>query len=267
MKNTLENILRQDEIDLLRIIFNKTAGAIKGVDSQKFRIDNFNEIELLNRLVRKQYILQDAHDNTYRISPISLLFLDDSETSVIFDDIDQITHYLREAYKQYASSQVKIKNIAESLSLSHERVVECLTYLRPAYSMGMTTDIMSDDAYVVPDEGILYFTTIQDLLLEKLTEWYPDAITIKTPKVKKHKNTEINARKREDVLGAALAAVIAFPKECTTRKGVIQGTKIIEVIEQKSPLFFSAYDDEPPLSNDTMTRLVNKYLRILEKEK
>lgn len=61
--------------------------------------------------------------------------------------------------------------------------------------------------------------------------------------VKGHGNSELNARKREAILHAALGALVAFPDECKTH-GKITASAIAKTIEQNSKIWFD-YDDLP----------------------
>ena len=77
-----------------------------------------------------------------------------------------------------------------------------------------------------------------------------------------HRNSEINAQKREEILNAALASVIAFPEECQVG-GNFAATAIVRTIENHSKIWFQY--DELPLTKDTMERLISKALKSVQK--
>jgi len=75
-----------------------------------------------------------------------------------------------------------------------------------------------------------------------------------------HGNTAVNAKHREEVLGAALSVLAAFPEQCKSNEGKIMGSKIKTMIEEKAPLFWPD-TQESPLKSDGISRLVNEWLK------
>lgn len=80
------------------------------------------------------------------------------------------------------------------------------------------------------------------------------------PPKKKHGNTEINAQKRVEILGAALAVTTKWEKLCKNNKGAFEATKIGQLIDQKAPLFWRD-TGEPPLSKDCIIDLIREWLK------
>lgn len=91
------------------------------------------------------------------------------------------------------------------------------------------------------------------LFPEKRKELSIDSNKITKP----HGNKEVNATKREEVLGAALSVLKAYPDKCT------DGAKIRKMIDEKSLIFWPSAS-EPPLSSDVIERLVNDWIGKLK---
>lgn len=75
-----------------------------------------------------------------------------------------------------------------------------------------------------------------------------------------HGNTEKHAKKREEILGAALSVLANWPEQCKNNAGVIQATKIRKLIEEKAPLFWKE-TREPPLSTDKIEREISQWIK------
>lgn len=109
----------------------------------------------------------------------------------------------------------------------------------------------------LPDDSVLVIRT--DALRE--FEQYLNDFEDKPLQPKMiHGNTEINAKKREEVLGAALAVLAKWPNECRAGSGNIKATKIRELIESKGYLFWRE-DGEPPLKTSEIENLIREWLK------
>lgn len=82
----------------------------------------------------------------------------------------------------------------------------------------------------------------------------------KNKTTKLHGNIEHNAKKREEVLGAALSVLARWPDECKNGAGRIEATKIRVLIENKGYMFWRE-DGEPPLSTGEIEKLIRQYLK------
>ncbi len=75
-----------------------------------------------------------------------------------------------------------------------------------------------------------------------------------------HPNAEHHAQRRESVLKAALAVLVAYPDKCRIR-GKVSATAIASLIEQKSPIWFE--DNDVPLSDREVKKLINGAINTL----
>lgn len=78
-----------------------------------------------------------------------------------------------------------------------------------------------------------------------------------------HPNAERHAVKREQILQAALAVLAAYPDQCLNDKKEISATRITNIIEEKSPVWFG--EDDIPLSRSNMEKLIRKAINTLKK--
>lgn len=110
----------------------------------------------------------------------------------------------------------------------------------------------------------------RQLIAKELIPWakakglaIPDellAATGQRPPIEKpvHGNALKNAERRQQVLGAAIAALIKYPAQCKDRGEKPTGTQIAKVLEQQQTNLFA--DGVAPLSIRTMAELINEYL-------
>lgn len=73
-----------------------------------------------------------------------------------------------------------------------------------------------------------------------------------------HGNALKNAEKRQQVLGAAIAALVKYPAQCKDRGEKATGAQIAKVLEQQQAILFP--DGIAPFSIRTMADLINGYL-------
>lgn len=76
---------------------------------------------------------------------------------------------------------------------------------------------------------------------------------------KTHRNSELNAQNRQQVLGAAFAVLGKWPDECKDNKGNLVASKITRLIDQKANLFWP--EAKPPLAIDTIETLLRDWIK------
>lgn len=77
-----------------------------------------------------------------------------------------------------------------------------------------------------------------------------------------HGNTLTNAKKREEVLGAAIRALIEYPAQCKGRGGKYSGMSIALVIEQQQTKLFEG--KVAHFTRKGMADMINKHLKPSE---
>jgi hypothetical protein len=76
---------------------------------------------------------------------------------------------------------------------------------------------------------------------------------------KTHGNAERFARNREQILGAAIHVITHWPEKCQNSLGKFEATKIAELIDSKSGLFWPD-TGEPPLNRQKIEREISKWI-------
>jgi hypothetical protein len=131
--------------------------------------------------------------------------------------------------------------------------------LRNYSAVGMLRDIEDRIKNVINCNRLLIGTEIQNLreLVEK-----SNLNELKVNDNKLHGNSENNALKREQILGAALSVLANWPEQCKNGQGKVEATKVRKLIEEKALLFWKETGD-PPLSSETIEREIRKWLNTV----
>jgi hypothetical protein len=74
-----------------------------------------------------------------------------------------------------------------------------------------------------------------------------------------HGNAERFAKNREQVLGAAIHVITHWPEKCRNSSGKFEATKIANIIDSKSGLFWPD-TGEPPLNRQKIEREISKWI-------
>lgn len=157
----------------------------------------------------------------------------------------------------------ELKRIVASNNISKEKIEELLARHqedRKKYLEKKNSRPHQEDYYPaggLPRDSVLVVRTEALREFEQLI--LGNEIEKKTP-TKPHGNTERNAQKREEILGAALSVLARWPDECKNGAGRIEATKIRVLIENKSYMFWRE-DGEPPLSTGEIEKLLRQWLK------
>ncbi len=116
--------------------------------------------------------------------------------------------------------------------------------------------------------GVTRMDQLSELELEELstikrmTEQPKHTPTPNSREKKVHGNVEINACKREQVLGAAVCVLAKWPDQCK-RGGRINASAIARLIDEYSHRWWKE-EGQPPLSINEMTRKISNWLKTVE---
>ena len=254
--NQIQKILNDDERDLLNIILERSINNMENLEVTKFRMEFIKKRETLDNLESTQLIKKTKDGTKYKLSLVGIYLINSESSKKVFKDIDNICDVLRDHYKLYFSTPIKIDVINNTLELDKKYLVFCLNILCQGSTMGRTIDMMSEDADITPNEQLFDFELYAELPEQHLPLWFPNKF-----KNKKPGNTEANASKREEILGAAIAIIANFPKECTYGDS-IRGKRVYDLMHSKAKTWWK--DGEPPLKDETAIKLINKYLNTLK---
>jgi hypothetical protein len=255
----MDKPLDERAIAILADVLDRTSGSLEGLDVKRYRVDHTDNLERIDYLTGKHLLELDRDHQTFRVGHVGLFFIQSLTRQALLADIDRVIDYLGTEYKTNLDQPVLLASIAKALKLKRARVEECLSYIQRGLALGMTTNLRKPDADVVPTEKLIGFGTMETFLEKRARAWFPQAFEDKKTKAKPHGNTEVNAIKREQVLGAAITAITHWPEACR-RGDSFNGYRIATLIDQKAPLWWQ--EGVAPLSIDRMTRLINEHLKL-----
>lgn len=117
-------------------------------------------------------------------------------------------------------------------------------------------DIRYSPADNLPIDSVL---VVRTEALREFEELIADNETDKIKATKPHGNTEQNAGKREQVLGAAFAVLAKWPEQCRDKKGEPVASKIADMVDAKADLFWP--DAQPPLATDSIAEHLRVWIK------
>lgn len=182
---------------------------------------------------------------------------------------DGVMCQLRESFDQNeyhpgSKAQLKkIKQIIASNNINEEEAEELLERHkedRKKYLEYKEKKPHYDDYYPaagLPQDSVL---VVRTEALREFEQLISENEVEKNKATKLHGNIEHNAKKREEVLGAALSVLSRWPDECKNGAGKIEATKIRVLIENKGYMFWRE-DGEPPLSTGEIEKLLRQWLK------
>lgn len=162
-----------------------------------------------------------------------------------------------EILKQYVADNNISKEKTEELFAQHKED-------RKKYLENKDSRPKHEDYYPasgLPEDSVLVVRT--DALRE-FEQLISDTDQDKNSPTKPHGNTEINAQKREQILGAAMSVLANWPEQCRNSAGKFEATKIATRIDEKSLLYWPK-TGEPPLSREKMEREISKWIKMAGK--
>lgn len=166
----------------------------------------------------------------------------------------------------HASLQ-KRADYLHSKNCSKERIYEFLAqseFDRIEYARTKQPRPEYDDYYPfgrLPEDCVLVVRTKALRMFEQRLSEVEDENTTGIVNTKPNGHTERHAQNREQVLGAALHAVLHWPEECKNKNGYVQARKIAKCIENHSVFLFPE-TGASPLSEGQMERIVGKWVNL-----
>jgi hypothetical protein len=255
----MPNLFDERAREILADILEQTHGSLDGLNAKRYRIDHIDDLERLDMLTHTSLLdLGYAHE-TLRVGPVGLYFIQSATRDALLADIDRVLNYLRELYHETLDQPVRLAGIAQDLDLDRGRVEECISYVRRCVPFVGTVNLHEPDACAVPIESLMQFGKFEEFLAARARSWFPEAYKSNRHDAKPHVNTVVHASKRDQVLGAALAAIVHWPDECK-RGNSLMGARIATLIDQKAKLWWT--ESEAPLSIDIMASLINQHLKL-----
>ena len=260
--------LKKTEKSLLSKLLMQSLNNDNQVSISSFRKSNLELIEIIDQLILEDLVRIDPENTFYSLS-LNGLYLTDTQTSKdIFNNIDQVTLLLRDCYKKSETGDdpVYLSYIEDQIKINRSDLVTCLKYLKHGAAMQSSTDLYTQDAFIIPSESLFTFTSF----FEKTAS----IINFKKPRKPKlsdsdknnetHGNSQVFSDKRELVLGAALAIISKYQNQCVSKDGNLKGSKIAKLIIKHQKTLFSDGNGCPPMSERVMSDKISFWLNLLK---
>lgn len=239
----------------------RTGNGVRTLPLRRFRADYGEHLDLLEHLDQAGFFQSNHNEDQYTIPLATLPFLNDDKTRQILNDLPAIFEIIRTHYLDHLTDPLSLKAITEQTGLDIPRVTEYTHYLSDAGILSSWSTKLDDNAVITASERVAKYKTFFELL-----NWWQRVVhpSLRKPlKPKKiHGNTVSNASKREQILGAAVAVMAAFPENCK-RGNKYSGKKITDEIEKRAKIWWPD-EYEPPLQSRQIAELINDYLRTLK---
>lgn len=257
----MDKPLDERSIEILADILDQTLDAPEPLNIKRYRVDHTDDLDRIDNLTKHHLLELDRSQTLVHVGHVGLYLTQGATRDGLLTDIDRILGYLGKQYRNTLDEKgVRLADIATSLDMARPRVECCVRYIRESKGLAGTTDLSEPDAEVFPPEAVIHFNSIEAFLANRARQWFPQLFESKPTKDKTHGNAELNAEKREQVLGAAIAVMANFPDQCK-RGGSYSGTRIATVIDQKMELWWPN-EEEPPLAISTMTKMISQHLKL-----
>lgn len=172
LKNIRERVLKllpPHGLGLLKSLFLQTETRAKGVNAERFRVDNRNHKESVSELVSKRFIVSvfanTQHAQIYRLDRIALPLLDFDDSEKLLDCIAKIMPFLVSQYRQKLGHALKLEDIIRGVGADRDLIVESIFYLEGAPGVSFTPNFpLGDEAAVYVTEYIDDYSSLEDLL-------------------------------------------------------------------------------------------------------
>lgn len=162
--------LNSDEKELLGLLLNETPRSDAGVDCLAFRAENFEQIQLIDRLESEGYVRKDQ--DRYFVSLTALAQLDNEVSGRILQNAERLFGELIHHYKATQREAIQVDALAERAGVDMLAAREALSYMvEGTWWGGRSTSFFSHpDPHIQPSETILRFERFGDVI-NQLRSW------------------------------------------------------------------------------------------------
>lgn len=161
--------LDSDEKELLDLLLAETPKDDSGVDALAFRANNFEVLDLIDRLEAEGYIRRDQE--RYFVSLTALVQIANPRATRILDDAELLFGVLKDHYKTKQRDSINVNLLAGQADIGHAAAREALSYMvEGTWWGGRSTSFAANDAFIQPSETILRFNSFSDVIYQ-LRSW------------------------------------------------------------------------------------------------
>jgi len=168
--NASDGQLPEPQRALLNRLLEQLLSLGVGVPALKFRAENYADVAMLDQLETNGLLKRDS--DTYAVQSAALSLLDAEPARRLLSNIERVYAVLRSQYLQTQQAQVSITLLAAQAQLSVPNLTVALQMMldTPIWCAGWSTDLMKEDAYVSPGEGVLKYETYAQLV-DEVRSW------------------------------------------------------------------------------------------------
>lgn len=168
MKNNEFN-LSELEREALKILCDETFASCTLMDSVSFRADHPEFRQVMRRLSELRYIDEDYSTQTYNLTVLGLKEVGCNECRKVLELGSLLLGVFHGHYKNRLTrkSNLPLKDIAARLGIERHELdfsIIMLSNLLSLTSSGYTTNLRTDDAWVLPSESVYDYETIDDVV-------------------------------------------------------------------------------------------------------
>ena len=236
-------------------IFQNWNPELEGIEVNTFRVRNHEHLDLIDKLSNN---VIERKSNVYFVPFTSLLLLENNEVNDFIKSLEPLYSRLKNDYIKAPEGNTKFSTLEELFNSDTDNYKKAIRYLYDSSVINCyPNNLFEDNVSTHYSERILRHESYMGYL-----KWWTNVrFQLKEPLIKKSGNTEANASKREKILGAAIAVIANYPKECSWG-GSIVGKRVYKQIYEKSLIWWD--DGEVPLGDETSIELINKWLKTIK---
>lgn len=232
-------IVRPEDNSILEKVFLSNFKNLAEPQVKKFRVENFEHRESLDRLISEQLIKEKDRGYRLTLNGFAALSSDVDSFNLVKSQCQAIFTILKHHYKTFYGEPITIDSITEQVSIEREKLLSALYFVSETSDIvnGRSTDLSAVDAHLCPYENILAHETFEQAL-DKYRSWIKERL-----EGKQRFNDEVYFRQcgleqNTNFLGEALDMEYAV---ITKRKKVFVDRKRIEELRQLN-LELNKYD-------------------------
>lgn len=165
-----EQSLDPTSAEVLADILHATESSQDGVDTVFYRAQHETQLDLLDELERKGYLIK--RNERYFPTLCGLLALNDPGNQELIERFEKLFLLLRDHYRSKPKEAIKVTDLASLAGLTFEKTAKCLGYMIEGNWWQTHSNDFRDPekALVQPSEWILKYKTFQDVI-RQLEEW------------------------------------------------------------------------------------------------
>jgi len=160
--------ISEKEQNLLVDLFNNCHKQNKWASAKEFSGEHLDEIEIIEKLKRKNLIEWDTGKDAYHIRFRVFLLIENKLLKDTFYSIERVFNNLRDLYIEEAGRGISIEDMCKQMNQGREQVIEALLYLKEITPFSVSPDLYATDAVVIPTQAFINYAGFNAVIDEQL---------------------------------------------------------------------------------------------------